>query len=80
MAVKLEDLKPQMIVRCAGGLFRVVRTPVKRGRIWGADLLRLSSGNYALNTEGRPYETPSQFTEHYPDYLINEIVEEGQDG
>jgi hypothetical protein len=79
MAVKLDDLKPQMIVRCAGGLFRVVRVPVKRGRILGADLLRLSSGNYALDAEGKPYETPSQFTEHYPEYLINEIVE-GQDG
>jgi hypothetical protein len=76
MAVKLDDLKPQMIVRCAGGLFRVVRVPVKRGRIMGADLLRLSSGNYALDTEGRPYETPSAYTEHYPEYLINEIVEE----
>jgi hypothetical protein len=64
-----------MIVRCAGGLFRVVRVPVKRGRITGADLLRLSSGNYALDGEGRPYEVPSAYSEHYPEYLINEIVE-----
>ncbi len=76
MAVKLDNLKPQMIVRCAGGLFRVVRVPVKRGRIWGADLLRLSSGNYALDADGKPYEVPSQYTEHYPDYLIYEVVEE----
>lgn len=78
MAVKLDDLKPQMIVRCAGGLFRVVRVPVKRGRIMGADLLRLNSGNYALDTEGKPYQVPSVHTEHYPEYLINEIVEDSE--
>jgi translation elongation factor P/translation initiation factor 5A len=76
MAVKLSDLKPGMYVRTAGGVCRVVRVPVKRGRIMGADLLRLKSGNYALDTEGKPYEVPSAYTEHYPEYLINEIVED----
>lgn len=75
MAVKLDDLKPGMYVETAGGISRVVRVPVKRGRIWGADLLRMRSGNYALDGEGRPYETPSAHTEHYPEYLINRIVE-----
>lgn len=78
MAVKLEDLKPGMRVRTAGGEMRVVRTPVKRGRIWGADLLRLRSGNYSLDCDGRPYEVPARYTEHYPDYLIYEIIEESE--
>lgn len=74
MAVKLEDLKPGMYVMTAGGVQRVVRVPVKRGRIWGADLLRVRSGNYALDGTGKPYETPAVHTQHYPDYLISEIV------
>jgi hypothetical protein len=76
VSVKLADLRPGMHVRCAGGVFRVVRVPVKRGRVLGADLLRLKSGNYALDADGRPYETFSVHTEHYPEYLINEIVED----
>jgi translation elongation factor P/translation initiation factor 5A len=75
MAVKLEQLKAGMYVRTAGGVCRVVRVPVKRGRVWGADLIRMRSGNYALDADGKPYEVLSAYSQHYPEYLINEIVE-----
>ena len=73
---QFSELKPGQYVRVAGGVARVVRVPVKRGRIVGADLLRLRSGNYALDTEGKPYEVPSAYTEHYDAWLIQEVVAE----
>lgn len=71
----LNELKPDDLVRVAGGVCRVVRVPVKRGRVVGADLIRLRSGNYALDSDGKPYETPAIYTEHYADWLIYEKVD-----
>jgi hypothetical protein len=75
--MNVNELKPNDLVEVAAGICRVVRAPVKKGRILGADLIRLRSGNYALDGDGKPYETPSVYTEHFPDYLIYRKVDPG---
>jgi len=55
------------LVRIAAGLATVIDGDVTRSRARGITVLRLHSGNYYLDRDGSPRESPSRYSEHIPD-------------